>query len=73
LRLNDVGPTRLIARDPVELAAQRRLNALDGDVGKFGPGEAGVAAEMENYLGGRLGRAPTSSLNLAPLLVLEWT
>ena len=61
LRLNDVGPTRLGARDLVELAAQRRLNALDGDVGKFRPGEAGVAAEMETYLGGRLGRAPAGT------------
>lgn len=61
LRLSGTGPTRLIARDPVELAAQRRLNALDGDVGKFRPGEAGVAAEMENYLGGTLRRAPAGT------------
>jgi YD repeat-containing protein len=61
LRLNDSGPTRLVALDPVELAAQRRLNALDGDVGKYRPGEAGAAAELENYLGGRLGRAPAGT------------
>jgi hypothetical protein len=61
LRLNDSGPTRLVARDPVELAAQRRLNELDGDAGKFRTGEAGVAAEMENYLGGRLVRAPAGT------------
>uniref|UniRef100_UPI001BB1B201 hypothetical protein n=1 Tax=Chitinivorax sp. B TaxID=2502235 RepID=UPI001BB1B201 len=59
--LNGSGPTALIARDPVSLAAQRRLNALDGDVGKFRPGEAGVAAEMENYLGGSLVRAPAGT------------
>ena len=60
-RLNESGPTPLVARDPVDLAAQRRLNALDGDVGKFRPGEAGVAAEMENYLGGTLARAPAGT------------
>lgn len=51
----------MIARDPVDLAAQRRLNTLDGDVGKFRPGEAGVAAEIENYLGGKLLRAPAGT------------
>ena len=60
-RLNESGPTTLVARDPVSLAAQQRLNALDGDVGKFRPGEAGVAAEMENYLGGTLARAPAGT------------
>jgi hypothetical protein len=59
--LNRRGPTTLVARDPVELAAHERLNALDGDVGKFRPGEAGVAAEMENYLGGKLTRAPAGT------------
>lgn len=56
-RLNPSGPTSLVARDPVVLTAQRRLNSIDGDVQKFRPGEAGVAAEMENYLRGTLDRA----------------
>ncbi len=60
-RLNESGPTRLVARDPVDLDAQRRLNELDGDVGSFRPGEAGVAAEMERYLGGTLVRAPAGT------------
>jgi len=46
-RLNPSGPTSLVARDPVVLTAQRRLNSIDGDVQKFRPGEAGVAAEMK--------------------------
>ena len=61
LRLNESGRSRLIAYEPVDLAAQGRLNALDGDVGKFRPGEAGVAAEMENYLNGRLAKAPAGT------------
>jgi hypothetical protein len=56
-RLNPSGPTSLVARDPVVLTAQRRLNSIDGDVQKFRPDEAGVAAEMENYLRGTLDRA----------------
>lgn len=58
LRMNGEGPTTIIARDPVNIAAQRRLNGIDLDRNAFAPGEAGAAAEMENYLGGTLKRAP---------------
>ncbi|HEX8615133.1 MAG TPA: hemagglutinin repeat-containing protein [Telluria sp.] len=54
----DDGPTTIKARDPVSLAAQRRLNEIDLDRKAFAPGEAGAAAEMENYLVGTLQRAP---------------
>jgi CdiA C-terminal tRNase domain len=57
-RMNEVGPTSITARDPVSLAAQRRLNGIDQDRNTLAPGEAGAAAEMENYLGGTLERAP---------------
>jgi hypothetical protein len=60
-RMNPSGPTRLVARDPVEIAAQRRLNVIDGDRGAYAPGEAGAAAEMENYLRGTLERAPSGT------------
>jgi uncharacterized Zn-binding protein involved in type VI secretion len=51
------GPTTIAARDPVNLAAQRRLNSIDPDRNTHAPGEAGAAAEMEHYLGGTLERA----------------
>ena len=56
--MRDGGPTTIIARDPVSIAGQRRLNEIDLDRNAFAPGEAGAAAEMENYLGGTLQRAP---------------
>jgi filamentous hemagglutinin len=61
LVLYDSGPTTIVARNPVDLAAQHRLNQLDPDRGQFAPGEAGAAAEMEHYLGGTLVRAEGGS------------
>jgi filamentous hemagglutinin len=54
---NSDGPTTITARDPVNVAAQRRLNSIDPDRNTHAPGEAGAAAEMEHYLGGTLERA----------------
>ncbi|WP_343821154.1 LysM peptidoglycan-binding domain-containing protein [Dyella marensis] len=60
-QMNPSGPTTLFARDPVDIAAQQRLNVIDGDRAAYAPGEAGAAAEMENYLGGTLERAPSGT------------
>lgn len=54
-------PTTIVASNPVDLNAFDRLNVVDPAVGKFRPGEAGAAAELENYLGGTLQRAPQGS------------
>ncbi|WP_144407540.1 hypothetical protein [Gynuella sunshinyii] len=58
LTLNVDRPTSITARNPVDIAAQRRLNDIDLDRNVYAPGEAGAAAEMEYYLGGTLDRAP---------------
>lgn len=59
--MNPSGPTILVARDPVDIAAQQRLNVIDEDRAAYAPGEAGAAAEMENYFGGTLERAPSGT------------
>nr|WP_240954451.1 hypothetical protein [Solimonas marina] len=55
------GPTTIYARDAVDLGDFSRLNVPDPAIGKLRPGEAGAAAELENYLGGTLQRAPGES------------
>jgi hypothetical protein len=50
------GVTNIIARDAVNLDEFNRLNVMDAGKGKFAPGEAGAAAELQNYLGGNLER-----------------
>jgi filamentous hemagglutinin len=40
----------------VNLAEFKRLNVLDDAVARLRPGEAGAAAELQNYLGGSLQR-----------------
>ena len=57
ITLSSDGPTSIIARDTVDLAAFKRLNTVDPATGKLQPGEASAAAELENYLGGSLSRA----------------
>jgi len=42
----------------VSLSDFNRLNGIDVAVGKFRPGEASAAAELQNFLGGQLARAP---------------
>nr|WP_232340025.1 type VI secretion system tip protein TssI/VgrG [Ketobacter sp. MCCC 1A13808] len=61
LTLNADRPTSITSRNPVDIAAQRRLNEIDVDRNAYAPGEAGAAAEMEHYLGGALERAPGGS------------
>jgi hypothetical protein len=52
------GPRVVVARAPVALKEFNRLNVPDPAAGKFRPGEAGAAAEMQAPLGGTLNRAP---------------
>jgi hypothetical protein len=52
------GPRVVVARGPVDLKEFNRLNVPDPAAGKFRPGEAGAAAEMQGPLGGTLNRAP---------------
>lgn len=52
------GPMTIIARDAVDLAEFRRLNTIDPAVGRIRPGEAGLATELQRYLGVSLERAP---------------
>jgi RHS repeat-associated protein len=47
----------IIARDAVNLEEFKRLNVIDSDVGRIRPGEAGAAAELQNYLTGKLKRS----------------
>lgn len=51
------GPWNINANAPVDLEAFQRLNTLDPATGQLAPGESGVAAELENYLGGTMQRA----------------
>ena len=75
--LNEFGPTQIVARDAVDLAAQRRLNKLDGDIGNSRPGEAVVAAEMkitlvQDFPGLQAAQMQISSLNQENVLALAW-
>jgi len=47
----------IVGRDAVNLGEFKRLNVIDSDVGRMRPGEAGAAAELQNYLKGNLERA----------------
>ena len=55
------GPWNINANDPVDLEAFQRLNTLDSATGQLRPGEAGVAAELENYTGSTMQRAGAAS------------
>jgi filamentous hemagglutinin len=55
------GPWNIHANDPVDLEAFQRLNTLDSATGQLRPGEAGVAAELENYTGSTMQRAGAAS------------
>ncbi|WBS01542.1 hypothetical protein OU994_25210 [Pseudoduganella sp. SL102] len=51
------GPQMIAARDAVNLGEFKRLNMIDPAVGRIRPGEAGAAAELQNYMKGNLERA----------------
>ncbi|MBX5082810.1 hypothetical protein HJB56_08560 [Rhizobium lentis] len=61
ISLSSDGPTTVVVRDAVDLAAFKRLNVVDPATGKIQPGEASAAAELETYLGGTLGRVEGGS------------
>ncbi|NYJ14405.1 filamentous hemagglutinin [Rhizobium leguminosarum] len=61
ITLSSDSPTTIIARGSVDFDAFKRLNVVDPATGKIQPGEASAAAELENYLGGTLGRAEGGS------------